>query len=85
MADKATETPAPAGESKADKFKRLAISRTEKALAAIANLRGLANKGNYEYTDEQVAKIFGALEGELTKLQNAFKSPGTVEAPGFTL
>ena len=71
-------------ETKAAKFQRLAVNRTNKALDAIASIGGLSNKGNYEYTEEQVAKIFGALEAELTKLQGKFK--GTVkEEAGFTL
>ena len=75
-----TNTP----ETKAQKFARLAVSRTEKALTAIALLRGLSSKGNYEYTDEQVAKIGAALEAEVIRTMDAFKGKGPVEA-GFTL
>lgn len=71
-------------ESKADKFKRLAESRVNKALDALATVRSLANKNNYEFTDEQSAKIMGALEGGLTQVGDAFK--GKEEAPsGFSL
>lgn len=72
-------------ETKAEKFARLATSRTNKALDAIAALGGLAAKGNYEYTEEQVAKIFTALEAELSKLQTKFKNPEAVKAEGFSL
>jgi hypothetical protein len=82
---KTTAPAAEAAETKADKFKRLAVSRTNKALDAISNLGGLASTTNYEYTDEQVAKIFAALEGEMTKLQARFKSPDAVAVTGFSL
>lgn len=85
MPKAATTEAAPAGETKSDKFKRLAVSRTNKALDAIANLGGLSSTANYEYNDEQVAKIFAALEGEMTKLQARFKSPDAVAATGFSL
>ena len=74
-----------ATETKAEKFVRLGQARTEKALNAIANIGGLASKTNYDYTDEQVAKIFGALEAEMTKLQSRFKNPAAVATGGFTL
>lgn len=77
-----TEKPA---ETKGQKFTRLANSRVPKALDAIANIGGLASKTNYEYTDEQIAKIFGALEAEMTKLQARFKNPEAVATAGFSL
>ncbi len=80
MAD-AAATP----ETKADKFKRLANGRVPKALTAIAAIRGIANKTNYEYTDEQTVKIMAALEAELTKLGAAFKSGAAPVAEGFSL
>lgn len=72
-------------ETKDAKFKRLAVSRTAKALDAIANIGGLSNKTNYEYTTDQVAKIFAALEGEMTKLQARFKNPDVKVEGGFSL
>lgn len=77
-----TEKPA---ETKEAKFVRLATTRTGKALDAIAMIGGLASKTNYAYTDEQVAKIFAALEAEMTKLQSKFKNPDAVAATGFSL
>lgn len=80
MADKETAKV----ETKAEKFKRLAESRVEKALTAIALIRGLSNKGNYEYTPEQADKIGAALEAEVIKTVDAFKGK-SVDAPGFSL
>jgi menaquinone-dependent protoporphyrinogen IX oxidase len=72
-------------ETKAQKFARLAVFRTEKALTAVASLGGLTNKGNYEYTEEQWTKIMVALEAELTKLQGKIKNPTASEEKTFTL
>ena len=72
-------------ETKADKFKRLAVSRTNKALDAIASIGGLANKTNYEYEDADALKVMGALEAELAKLGAKFKSGEAVVEGGFTL
>jgi hypothetical protein len=71
-------------ETKAERFDRLAVSRVNKALDAIAMIGGLAAKGNYDYTDEKVAKIFGALETEMTKLQAKFKNPEAKATEGFS-
>lgn len=71
-------------ETKADKFARLAVTRTNKALDAIAMIGGLAAKNNYEYTDEQTAKIIAALEAEVAKIKDKFA--GKAEAAvGFAL
>lgn len=85
MANTAPATePAKPEESKADKFKRIAENRTNKALDAIAALGGLAAKNNYDYTPEQVSKIIGAMENEISKLKDKFA--GKTEATtGFSL
>lgn len=49
-----------AGESKADKFRRLAKKRVPTALAKIRLIGNLGGSG-YEYTADQVAKIETAL------------------------
>lgn len=74
-----------APETKGEKFVRLANGRVPKALTAIAAIRGIANKTNYDYTDEQAGKIMAALEAEMTKLGNAFKSGAAPVAEGFSL
>lgn len=42
-------------------FKRIAEARTEKVLAMIDLLGNLSNKSFYEYTDDQVDKIFSEI------------------------
>jgi len=77
-------TPAPE-KSKAEKFKTLAETRTGKALSAIAVIGGLASTTNYEYTQEQVDKIIGALTAEVAVLANRFANPKAVAKGGFSL
>lgn len=61
-----------ATESKRDKFIRLAEARTNKILEMLRLLGNCSSKSNYEYTDEDVRKIFGALEKELKSTKNRF-------------
>ena len=59
-------------ESKKDRFKRLAESRTTKVLQDLVLLSNLANKRNYEYEIEQVNQIFNAIEKQLKYTKNSF-------------
>ena len=69
MADK--EEKDVAGESKSDKFKRLASKRVVNAIQKIELITNLAAP-SYEYTPEEVTKILGALQGSVDKVQAAF-------------
>lgn len=68
-----TETGAAAAETKADVFKRLAGARLAKVLDAMDTLSNCANKSQYDYTPEQVAKIRQHLETKLAFVMNAFE------------
>ena len=61
-----------AGETKRERFVRLAEARTNKILEMMRLLGNCASKGNYDYTDEDIKKIFGALEKELKNTKNRF-------------
>lgn len=58
---------------KAENFIRLANKRTNKIIEDIEILGNLANKNQYEYTDEQVEKIFDAIDKELIATKESFK------------
>lgn len=60
-------------ENKNIRFKRLAEKRTRKVLNEIRVLSNLSNKGLYDYTPEQLRKIFGAIRDSLTKAEARFK------------
>ena len=63
------EPAAKENETKAEKFIRIGEYRMNKAVDAIGRLENLANRGSYEYTQEQVDAMFQALEGGLRKLR----------------
>lgn len=50
---------------KNEKFKRLAKQRGERVLKDIKLISNLSNTNNYSYTDQEVSKVFSAIEEEL--------------------
>ena len=52
------------GESKSERFVRIAESRVNKIIKMIKLLGNLSGS-NYEYTSEQIAHIFSVLQSEL--------------------
>lgn len=61
-----------ANETKRARFVRIAEARTNKILEMMRLLGNCSSKGNYDYTEEDVKKIFGALEKELRNTKNRF-------------
>lgn len=59
-------------ETKREKFVRLAEARTNKILDQIRLLSNLANKGNYDFSEEDAKKIFSAIEKEIKFAKNTF-------------
>lgn len=59
-------------ETKAEKFKRLAERRTGAVLEGIRKLARLANSRAYEFTPEQVERIFRTIEGRLELARRRF-------------
>lgn len=74
------------GETKAEKFARLASSRTTRAIQAIDSLGKLSSSA-YEYTPEQIDKIFGALAEFCKTSYKKFqpKVAGESNKPKFSL
>jgi len=76
--------PTPVGETKAQSFIRNGISRTTTVLDALDALSRISGSG-YEYTDEQVSRIFAAIESATVKAKAAFsRSPGAPKPGGFS-
>jgi len=71
-------------ETKRERFIRIAEARTNKILEMMRLLGNCASTNNYEYTDEDVKKIFTALEKELKNTKNKFTDNGQNEEK-FTL
>lgn len=59
-------------ETKADKFVRLGENRVNKVMEAIGRIEHLANRGNYDYTPEQVEEMFSIMENRLAEVKGRF-------------
>lgn len=59
-------------ETKNERFRRLAASRTNKAIASIRSLGNLSNATHYEYSQDEISKIFSALKRELDATRSLF-------------
>ncbi len=69
-------------ESKKQRFQRLAEKRTNDVLERLRILGNCANRGQYEYSAEEVRKIFKVIEAEVSLVKMKFKDG---ETPKFTL
>ncbi|MBE2973416.1 hypothetical protein [Priestia megaterium] len=59
--------------TKSDNFKRLAEKRVTDCIKKLRLIGNLANKNNYDYTEEEVKLIISTLESEIKSLKNRFK------------
>ena len=66
-------------ETKRERFVRLAEKRTNKIIDMLRLLGNLSNKGNYEYSEEDIRKIFNTLEKELKSAKDKFYSVQNTE------
>ncbi len=63
-------------ENKRDRFIRLAENRTNKALEMIRLIGNLSNKSVYDYSKQDVDKIFNAIEAEVAAAKKQFQTIG---------
>ena len=61
-------------EDRAQRFKRVATYRTNEVLNKLRLIGNLSNKTNYEYSEEEVNKIFSAIETQLKVAKAKFSS-----------
>lgn len=61
-------------QEKSERFKRVAENRTNKIIDQIRLLGNCANRSNYEYTEEEVKKIFSAIEAELKETKQKYQT-----------
>lgn len=64
----------PENETKEERFVRLVNLRVPKVIAALKGVAHLASKANYEYSDEQLAKVFERMEKEMATTVMAFSN-----------
>jgi len=70
---------------KRENFVRLAEARVTKAQQSIRIIGNLANRGNYEYSDEDVRQILAALQAEINDVKERFRNQPTKSDAGFKL
>lgn len=63
-------------ETRNDRFVRIAEARTNKIIDMIRLLGNCSNKASYDYSKEDVRKIFTAIENELKTAKAKFDSSG---------
>ena len=61
-------------ETKEQRFKRIAAKRTEKVLDALRKLGNCSNRGIYGYSNDDVSKIFSAVDSELRRIKASFNT-----------
>jgi hypothetical protein len=54
--------PVPTGETKEQKFQRLASYRTNVILDGLRKLGSLSNRNHYEYSEDEIRRVFDTVE-----------------------
>jgi hypothetical protein len=65
-----------------ENFVRLAESRTNTIIKSLDLLGNLSNRSNYNYNDEDVKKIFQAINKQLKEVRTRFDETSKNDKPG---
>lgn len=60
---------------KRERFKKLAVYRTNEVLKRLKVLGNCANRSAYEYTEEEVNKVFSEIEKKVREVKSKFHFP----------
>ncbi len=72
-------------ETKREKFVRLAEARTNKIIDMLQLLGNCSNSSAYDYSQEDVEKIFSAIEFEVKEARKKFNKIESKKSTRFTL
>ncbi len=72
-------------ETKREKFVRLAEARTNKIIDMLQLLGNCSNSSAYDYSQEDVDKIFSAIESEVKEARKKFNKVESKKSTRFTL
>ena len=72
-------------ETRRDKFVRLAEARTNKIIDMLQLLGNCSNTSAYDYTQQDVEKIFSAIEAEVREAKKKFSKIEAKKSVRFTL
>lgn len=70
---------------KRQKFVELAEARVNRAIRDLRLIGNLSNRSSYAYSDEDVRKVFRALQRELDAAKSRFGGEGNSREEGFRL
>ncbi len=73
-----------ATETKSERFLRLAPPRVNKVIKGVEALGKLGNRSSYEYTEEQVEKMFSAIRCAIDSAEEHFKPKSSGKGSNFT-
>lgn len=62
-------------EQKKERFKRLATKRTNAVLKQLKILGNCSNRQLYEYSEDQIDKIFSTIDKKVKEIKNKFYFP----------
>lgn len=62
-------------ETKKDRFQRLATIRTNSVLQKLKILGNCSNRQAYEYSEQEIKKIFSAIEEQIKIVKSKFTFP----------
>lgn len=63
------------GDNKRERFKKLAVYRTNEILKRLKVLGNCGNRSAYEYTEEEVNKIFSEIDRMVKEVKTKFHFP----------
>ena len=72
-------------ETKREKFVRLAEARTNKIIDMLQLLGNCSNSSTYDYTQQDVDKIFAPIESEVKEAKKKFNRIESKKSSRFTL
>jgi hypothetical protein len=64
---------------KRERFKKLAVYRTNEILKRLKILGNCANRSAYDYTEEEINKIFSEIERKVKEIKAKFHFPKNKE------
>ena len=72
-----------AGETKSQRFERIAERRVNETLRALRLLSNLSDRRNYAYTEDQVAMILAAIDQGCRALKSRFRAESVSDSREF--
>lgn len=72
-------------ETKRERFVRIAEARTNKIIDMLKLLGNCSSTSNYEYTEEDVKRIFAAIDREAKNARAKFSGSAAFKEDRFTL